>query len=104
MCIRDRATYNAKVVGIAQGPVAGTSKQKVTVDSAEQEIRVGQVPVLVSVSYHYKQPDKTIIPATLQNLANTVAGKKVDSLPIIIGSAIFFVMLIACLLYTSRCV
>ncbi len=90
-----KATYNAKVVGIAQGPVSGTSKQKVTVDSAEQEITVGQLPVLVSVSYHYKQPDKTIIPATLQNLANTVAGKKVDSLPIIIGSAIFFVMLIA---------
>jgi hypothetical protein len=90
-----KATYNAKVVGIAQGPVASISKQKVTVDSAEQEISVGQVPVLVSVSYHYKQPDKTIIPATLQNLANTVAGKKVDSLPIIIGSAIFLVMLIA---------
>ncbi|MFZ1258577.1 MAG: hypothetical protein WAQ25_03850 [Candidatus Saccharimonas sp.] len=89
-----KATYNAKVVGIAQGPVTGGQKQKVTLDGAEQEVSVGQLPVLVSVSYHYKQPEKTIIPAAIQNVANSLAGKKVDALPIIISAAIFVIMLI----------
>ena len=90
-----KATSNTKVVGVAQGPMTGKHKQKVKDDQGEeQEVTLGQLPALVSVSYHYKTPDKTIIPAALQNVANTVAGKKVDSLPIIISTVIFVVMLI----------
>ena len=90
-----KASTNTKVVGVAQGPMTGKNKQKVKDENGEeQEITLGQLPVLVSVSYHYKTPDKTIIPAALQNVANTVAGKKVDSLPIIISTVIFVVMLI----------
>ena len=97
------ATTNTKVVGVAQGDVTGTTKQ--LVDKAicpSGEVTLGQVPVLVSVSYHYKQPDKTIIPAALQNLANTVAGKQVSSLPIIISSAIFLVtiVIVASIIYS----
>jgi hypothetical protein len=90
-----KATANAKVVGVAQGSMTNTTKQKVegTVCD-EQEVTLGQVPVQVSVSYHYSQPEKTIIPASLQNLANTVAGKKVATLPIIISAVIFIVTLI----------
>ena len=90
-----KATTNSKVVGFAQCSMSGKTKQKVKDTSGnEQEVTLGQVPLLVSVSYHYKQPDKTIIPAALQNVANTVAGKKVDSLPIIVASVIFIIMLI----------
>ncbi len=90
-----KATTNSKVVGIAQGDIVGKTTQKVKDDKGvEQTITLGQVPVLVSVSYHYKQPEKTIIPAALQNVANSVAGKKVDSLPIIISAVIFIIMLI----------
>jgi hypothetical protein len=91
-----KATANSKVVGIAQGDITGKTTQKVKDENgAEQTITLGQVPVLVSVSYHYKQPDKTIIPAALQNVANSVAGKKVDSLPIILSGVIFVIMLIS---------
>jgi hypothetical protein len=90
-----KATTNAKVVGIAQGGISGKTTQKVKDDKGqEQTLTLGQVPVLVSVSYHYKQPEKTIIPAALQNVANSIAGKKVDSLPIIISAVIFIIMLI----------
>lgn len=90
-----KATSNSKVVGIAQGPMTGKNTQKVKDEhGGETNVTLGQAPVLVSVSYHYKQPDKTIIPAALQNIANTVAGKKVDSLPIIVSSIIFIIMLI----------
>jgi hypothetical protein len=46
------------------------------------------------VAYFYKQPDKTIIPQALQNVANALAGKKVNALPILISVGIFFIMLI----------
>jgi len=90
-----KATSNIKIVGIAQGKVTGATKQKVAKDlCGSEEVTLGQVPVLVGVAYHYREPDKTLIPASLQNLANTIAGKSVSSLPIIISAAIFFVIII----------
>ena len=90
-----KATTNIKIVGIAQGKVTGTTKQKVAKEiCGSEEITLGQVPVLISVAYHYREPEKTIIPASLQNLANTVAGKSVSSLPIIISAAIFLITII----------
>lgn len=90
-----KATVNAKVVGIAQGSMTNTTK--ITAEGAicnDTTVTLGQVPVLVNVSYHYNQPEKTLIPASLQNLANTVAGKRVSSLPIIIGAVIFLITII----------
>lgn len=90
-----KATTNIKIIGIAQGKVIGTTKQKVSKDvCGSEEVTLGQVPILVSVTYHYREPEKTIIPASLQNLANTVAGKAVSSLPIIISAGIFLVTVI----------
>ena len=92
-----KATSNSKVVGIAQSdPDSGTqSKQTYTDDQGKkQTVDLGIVPVVVNVTYFYAQPDKTLIPAALQNLANALAGKTVDSLPIIISAVIFVITLI----------
>jgi hypothetical protein len=72
-----KATNNTKVVGIAQGkPVSsGESKQSYTDDSGQ------------------KQPDKTIIPSAIQNVANALAGKTVNTTPIIISAVIFIITL-----------
>jgi hypothetical protein len=91
-----KATNNTKVVGIAQGkPVSsGDSKQSYTDDSGQkQELNLGEVPVLINVSYFYKQPDKTIIPSAIQNVANALAGKTVNTTPIIISAVIFITTL-----------
>lgn len=90
-----KATTNIKIVGIAQGKVTGTKTQ--TIDKnicSTDSVTLGQVGVLVGVSYHYREPEKTIIPATLQNIANTIAGKSVNTLPVIISAAIFLVTVI----------
>ncbi len=90
-----KATTNTKVVGAAQGAMTNTTKQKIEgAICANDEVTLGQVPVLVSISYHYSQPEKTIIPASLQNLANTVAGKRVSTLPIIISAGIFIIAIV----------
>ncbi len=91
-----KATGNSKVIGIAQGePINSDDKQSYTNDyGTKQEVTLGQVDVLVNVAYFYKQAEKTIIPAAIQNVANAMAGKQVSTMPIIISAAIFIVMMI----------
>lgn len=92
-----KATSNAKVVGIAQSDPTSSSNSKQTYtddQGKKQTVNLGTVPVVVNVTYYYAQPDKTLIPAALQNLANALAGKTVDSLPIIISCVIFIITLI----------
>jgi hypothetical protein len=92
-----KATENSKVIGVAQDSFPNSTVQKTTNKDGkgqQQTVKLGQIPVLVSVAYYYKQPDKTIIPQALQNLANSIAGKKVNSLPIIISAVIFIVTLV----------
>lgn len=94
-----KATSSVKVVGIAQGTLGkggGTTSKQTYKDAqgAEQSVMIGQVPVLINVAFYYKQPDKTIIPPVIQNLANALAGKTVKPVPILICLAIFIIALI----------
>lgn len=92
-----KATGNVKIVGVAQDDFPNATAQKASYkdrSGKSQSVNLGQIPVLVNVSYYYKQPDKTIIPAALQNLANSLANKKVSALPIIVSVAIFIITLV----------
>jgi hypothetical protein len=92
-----KATSNTKVVGIAQDsfPNTTSTKQSYSDKSGQKHsINLGQVPALINVTYFYKQPDKTLIPSAVQNIANALAGKSVSSLPILISIGIFIVSLI----------
>jgi len=92
-----RATVNTKVIGVAQDSLTGTTGSKQTYkdkSGKEHTALIGTVPVLVNVSSFFKQPEKTIIPQTLQNVANSLAGKSVKPVPIIISGAIFLITLI----------
>ncbi len=92
-----KATDNAKIIGVAQDNFPNSTARKLTttgVKGEKENVTVGTVPLLVSVSYFYKTPDRTIIPQALQNLANSLAGKKVNALPIIISIVIFLVTLV----------
>lgn len=91
------ATQDAEIIGDAQAsfPNSSASKQVVTNSSGvKQNVEVGSVPILVSVGYYTKQPNKTLIPSAIQNLANALAGKQVKTLPIIISGVIFLITLI----------
>jgi len=92
-----KATTNTKVIGVAQGkPTYDDKPHEYTAEGGVKEsFKLGQVPIVISVSYYTKAPEKTVIPPALQNIANSVAGRKVSTLPILISSAIFLIMLIA---------
>jgi len=92
-----KATDNAKVVGIAQGsPINNTDKQQFYTDDQgkKQPLILGEVPILVNVTYYFKEPEKTIVPKAIQDLADSIAGKTVNTLPIIISAGIFIITLI----------
>lgn len=92
-----KATSNIKVVGTAQDTLNNSgSSQETYVDKQHQKhsILLGEVPLLVNLSYYYKQPEKTLIPSAIQNIANALAGKTVNSLPILISMGIFLVTLV----------
>lgn len=92
-----KATNNVKIVGVAQDSFPNGTAEKQTFKDAkgkQDSVMLGQVPVLINVVYYYKQPDKTLIPSAIQNIADALAGKKVNPLPIIISVGIFLVTLI----------
>jgi RNase P/RNase MRP subunit p29 len=90
-----KATGNTRVVGTAQTSLQNAKEQTYEDENGiEQTMLIGDASVLVNVAYYFKEPDKTIIPSALQNLANALAGRTVETLPIIISGAIFLVMLV----------
>ena len=91
-----KATENTRVVGVAQVGLTKTNGTSQTYKDSKGEhtILMGEIPILVNVSYFFRQPDKSIIPAAIQNVANALAGKAVSPLPIIVSVAIFMVTLI----------
>lgn len=89
-----KVSSNAKVIGIAQADMTITTEQKIESDGTNQTVKLGSVPLLINVSYHYQTPEKTLIPASIQNIANAVAGREANPLPIILSGIIFIVMLI----------
>ena len=91
------ATQNAEIIGAAEGnfPNATSTKQTVTTaNGTKQVVDIGNIPVLVNVGYYAKQPNKTLVPTVIQNLANALAGKQVKTLPVLISMAIFLITLI----------
>ncbi len=90
-----RANGNVRIVGIAQGDMVVQDKQTIKGDNGKDEqITLGEVPVLINVSYFFKQPERTLIPTAIQNIANSLAGKEVSPLPVLVSAGIFFVMLV----------
>lgn len=89
-----RVSSNTKVIGVAQADMTTTTEQTIDDNGSEKTIKLGSVPVLINVSYHYQTPEKTLIPSAIQNIANAVAGKAVSALPIILSGIIFIAMLI----------
>lgn len=92
-----RATSNVRIIGVAQDtfPNKTASRQSYTDESGDkQTVQIGQIPVLINVAYFYQQPEKTIIPQAIQNVANAMAGRKVDTLPILVSIAIFVIAMV----------
>ena len=90
-----RATGSTKVIGIAQNSLTNGVAQKIKgSDGVDQNVKVGTVTILVSVSGYIEKSENSFIPRPVQEIANTLAGRTVSALPILLSLGVFLVTLI----------
>lgn len=89
-----RATGSTKVIGLAQSGLSNTTTQEVESGGITQTVNIGTVTVLVSVSGYIDNSGNSFIPRPVQEVANTLAGRNVGPLPIVLSLGVFLVTLI----------
>ncbi len=90
-----RATGSTKVLGIAQNNMDNGVTQKIkNGEGSEQEVQVGTVPVLISISGYIEESQNSFIPRPVQEIANTLAGRTVSPLPILLSIGVFVMTLV----------
>lgn len=102
-----KATTSALVVGTAQADLSSISTTSKTINDKKgqpQIVKIGAIPVQVNVTYYVAPQDKNaFLPPFLQSLANSVAGKEVSAVRVLIATIVlvFGFLSIAVLLYSS---
>jgi hypothetical protein len=100
---------SARVVGTAQtnfnGTGSGITQDTIGSGTSKQQVEIGEIPVEISVSTYTSTDGKQtyVVPTWLQNLSNTLAGKSVSPIRIIIATLILIVSLVSItvLLYSA---
>lgn len=102
-----KANASSLVVGTAQDDLASATTTTRSINDKRgqpQSVKVGAIPVSINVTYYAAPEDKnSFLPPFLQSLANTVAGKEVSAVRVLISSLVlaFGFVSIAVLLYSS---
>lgn len=103
-----KANPDSRTIGTASDDFSGTGvnaeKRKLDTSSGTREVSVGQIPIDIAVgNYKPSASSNTVVPAWLQNISNTVAGKPVSPLRAIIATTILVAAIISVsvLLYGS---
>lgn len=90
-----KANGNVRVIGIAQNDMSAGKKETYKEKSGKEgSANFGEVSTLINVAYFFKEPEKTLIPSSIQNVANALAGREVSAVPILVSAAIFLITII----------
>lgn len=100
-----KATANAEIVGVAQQTFdTHTAKTETINDKGghAHTVHIGTVTAQISISY-YLAPTSNVLPPFLQNLANSIAGKPVSVIRILVACVLLLLASIGIfiLLYTA---
>ncbi len=91
---------STRVVGTAQtdfdGSGDGVTKRTIDTGTGTKEVAIGQIPVVIAVStYSGDGKQSYVVPNWLQNLSNTLAGKSVSPIRVIIAGLVLIIALIS---------
>jgi hypothetical protein len=95
------------VVGTAQGSldeVENETRIIQDVDGNEQSVRIGVIPIQVSVAYYSIEVGKpSFVPGFLQELANNVSGRNVSPVRVLVAALILLLLFVSVtvLLYSA---
>lgn len=98
-----RATADSQVVGTAQSDFAATATKSVAdKDGKQHEVKIGHVEVQVGIAY-YQAPGSNFLPPFIQNAANSLAGRPVSLIRVLICSILLLLgfITVSILVYTS---
>jgi hypothetical protein len=92
-----RVAVAGKIIGIAQADATYGSQTAPVANTDNQvtEAKLGTVPVALQVSYFTPPPEKTWVPQVLQELANSVAGKQVSLIRLLISALLLLAAIIS---------
>ncbi len=104
--IGSKATSGVMVVGTAQADLSSvkTTEHFITdVEGQVHTVKIGLIPTQVSVAFYAEAGDQSFVPAFLQEFANSVAGKQVSALRVVIAVLILILsfLSVAVLLYAA---
>lgn len=102
-----KATAAGRIIGIAQGSFTsqtpGAEPTTLGSGSSTRQVYVGEIPLQVGVTAYSPQLTGSGVLGVVQNFANTVSGKPVTALRLLIAGAVVLVALISAtvLLYSA---
>lgn len=102
-----KAESSTQVIGTAQEDLSGKQTQEVTIasgDNTTRQVRVGSVLAQINVTYFAAADTaQSFLPPFLQQMANSIAGREVSVLRVVIGMLILLAGFIGAgvLLYSS---
>ncbi|HSX17544.1 MAG TPA: hypothetical protein VLH86_05600 [Patescibacteria group bacterium] len=99
------ATADSQVVGTAESDFDAAAAQTRTVTDShgkEHTVHIGSIPLQVGVSY-YQAPGSNFLPPFVQNLANSLAGRPVSFIRVLLCGALLLIgfVSIGILVYAS---
>ncbi len=102
-----KATQTGVVVGAAQAELESVDLSERTLtdkDGKEQVVKIGLIPVQVdTVFYAGSNTGASFVPGSIQSLANSIAGREVSALRVLISALLLALLLVSVvvLLYSS---
>jgi len=100
-----KATSASKIVGVAQKAAEYTGQTATVTDKKGQtkQVKIGTAEVLIQIAYYSPPQSNTQVPAFLQQVANSVAGRTVATWRIITSFIIIMaaIVVITVLLFSS---
>lgn len=101
-----KAASSTQVVGVAQADFSSLKTTTHTItdrDGNQQTVKIGQLPIQVDVAYYAVDDTASFLPPFFQNLANTIAGRQVSAIRVIIAALALLLafVCIAVLLYSA---
>jgi hypothetical protein len=94
-----KATESSVVIGTAQGDFKGADTETrdiTTKDGKKKSVKIGLLPVQVSVSYFTVEDDASpFVPGFLQNIANNISGSNVSPMRVLVAALILFLVFVS---------
>lgn len=96
-----KATTDGQIVGTAQSPVTVSKTTTITdKDHKQHQVKIGYVTLQVGTAY-YQAPGSDFLPPFIQNIANSLAGRQVSLIRVLLAALVVLLGFISVVILVS---